>query len=91
MKLAKHLETEGVQAAETGDVHKALDLFNQAINVLPSRASGYNNRAQALRLKGDVQGTCFNYLCSTSSYMYFFLYIKEPFINPTPCQYNLYT
>jgi len=33
-----------------------LELFSQAIQVAPDRASGYNNRAQALRLKGDVEG-----------------------------------
>ncbi|KAK3104779.1 hypothetical protein FSP39_009949 [Pinctada imbricata] len=53
---AKQLELQGVQAAESGDIQQALDIFSQAIQVLPSRASGYNNRAQALRLKGDVQG-----------------------------------
>jgi tetratricopeptide (TPR) repeat protein len=56
MKQVKHLETDGVRAAESGDIQKALDLFSNAINLIPTRASGYNNRAQALRLKGDVKG-----------------------------------
>ncbi|CAG2187157.1 Tetratricopeptide repeat protein 36 homolog,Tetratricopeptide repeat protein 36 [Mytilus edulis] len=56
IKQVKILEADGVKAAETGDLHKSLDLFSKAINVLPRRASGYNNRAQALRLKGDVEG-----------------------------------
>ncbi|KAJ8320004.1 hypothetical protein KUTeg_001591 [Tegillarca granosa] len=56
VKQVKHLELEGVQAAESGDMQTALEQFNKAIQILPSRASGYNNRAQALRLKGDVKG-----------------------------------
>ena len=41
----------------------ALEFFNQAIQVAPERASGYNNRAQALRLKGDVQGNRIKNTC----------------------------
>lgn len=48
----------GVSAAETGDLQTALQLFSQAIQILPQRASAYNNRAQALRLKGDTAGMC---------------------------------
>lgn len=48
----------GVSAAETGDLQTALQLFSQAIQILPQRASAYNNRAQALRLKGDRAGMC---------------------------------
>lgn len=40
----------GVRAAESGDMEQALVLFTEAIDLLPERASGYNNRAQALRL-----------------------------------------
>lgn len=54
--VSKQLEVQGVQAAESGDVEAALNLFSQAIGNTPQRASGYNNRAQALRLKGDVLG-----------------------------------
>lgn len=56
MKFSKQLEVQGVQAAETGDLEAALTFFSQAIGRTPQRASGYNNRAQALRLKGDVLG-----------------------------------
>lgn len=43
-------------AAEAGDLSTALERFGQAINLLPERASAYNNRAQARRLQGDVAG-----------------------------------
>ena len=52
---SKRLEKEGVHAAESGDIMAALEFFNRAVQVAPTRASGYNNRAQALRLKGDIQ------------------------------------
>ncbi|XP_041377773.1 tetratricopeptide repeat protein 36-like [Gigantopelta aegis] len=55
-KHAKAIEIHGVTAAESGDIQAALDLFNEAISVAPDWASAYNNRAQALRLKGDVHG-----------------------------------
>jgi len=45
-----------VKLAETGDLPGALDLFSKAIEVAPSRASGYNNRAQTLRLMGKIDG-----------------------------------
>uniref|UniRef100_A0A8D0EAF4 Tetratricopeptide repeat protein 36 n=1 Tax=Salvator merianae TaxID=96440 RepID=A0A8D0EAF4_SALMN len=50
------MELEGVRAAEEGELDKALEKFSQAIQLLPERAAAYNNRAQALRLKGDVKG-----------------------------------
>ncbi|KAG8434578.1 hypothetical protein GDO86_012812 [Hymenochirus boettgeri] len=50
------LERNGVEAAECGDVKTAILRFNEAIVLLPGRASAYNNRAQALRLQGDVTG-----------------------------------
>nr|XP_033773175.1 tetratricopeptide repeat protein 36 [Geotrypetes seraphini] len=53
---AKELERQGVLAAESGDVTTAIEKFSQAIQTLPERASGYNNRAQALRLQGDTAG-----------------------------------
>ncbi|XP_001516245.1 tetratricopeptide repeat protein 36 [Ornithorhynchus anatinus] len=52
----KELEMQGVRAAEAGDVSTALDRFGQAIALLPQRASAYNNRAQARRLRADVTG-----------------------------------
>uniref|UniRef100_A0A8C8S170 Tetratricopeptide repeat protein 36 n=1 Tax=Pelusios castaneus TaxID=367368 RepID=A0A8C8S170_9SAUR len=56
VEQVKDLELQGVLAAESGDVNTALERFSEAIQLLPERASGYNNRAQALRLKGDVTG-----------------------------------
>ena len=53
---AKSLEVEGVRAAESGDLDTAIGLFTRAINIAPKWASGYNNRAQAYRLKGDTAG-----------------------------------
>ncbi|NWY89550.1 TTC36 protein, partial [Loxia curvirostra] len=52
----RELELQGVSAAESGDISTALQRFSEAIRLLPERASGYNNRAQALRLRGDVAG-----------------------------------
>ncbi|KAK8774998.1 tetratricopeptide repeat protein 36 homolog [Amblyomma americanum] len=51
----KELEVEGVQAAEKGDIDRAIDIFTEVIRLAPNRASGYNNRAQALRIKGQVE------------------------------------
>ena len=56
---AKEEEVKGVRAAEGGDIITALDHFNRAVALQPNRASCYNNRAQALRLKGDVAGWLF--------------------------------
>lgn len=56
LEQVRDLELQGVSAAESGDVSTALERFSQAIRLLPERASGYNNRAQALRLRGDVAG-----------------------------------
>lgn len=56
LEEASRLELQGVAAAEAGDLDKALQSFGRAIELLPERASAYNNRAQALRLKGDVAG-----------------------------------
>ncbi|XP_022090386.1 tetratricopeptide repeat protein 36-like [Acanthaster planci] len=53
---AKELELQGVHSAEAGDIDSAISFFNKAVQVAPERASCYNNRAQALRLKGDVIG-----------------------------------
>ena len=56
MEEAKRLEIEGVNAANGSDLGFAIEYFNRAIEIAPNRASGYNNRAQALRLKGDING-----------------------------------
>lgn len=58
LKEVKELEMGGVSAAEAGDLQAALQLFTQAIQILPQRASAYNNRAQALRLQENTAGTC---------------------------------
>ncbi|XP_070808346.1 tetratricopeptide repeat protein 36 [Pituophis catenifer annectens] len=54
LRQATHLEAQGITAAEGGELALALEKLNQAIQLLPARASAFNNRAQALRLKGDV-------------------------------------
>lgn len=56
LEQVKELEMGGVSAAEAGDLQTALQLFSQAVQILPERASAYNNRAQALRLLGDTAG-----------------------------------
>lgn len=56
VKEAKRLELEGVKAAESGNLDRALELLNQAVTLAPEHASSYNNRAQALRLQGDTAG-----------------------------------
>ncbi|KAM9481239.1 tetratricopeptide repeat protein 36 [Clarias gariepinus] len=54
LKQVKNLELLGVSAAESGDLKTALSHLNQAIQILPMRASAYNNRAQVKRLQGDT-------------------------------------
>ncbi|XP_037335398.2 tetratricopeptide repeat protein 36 [Pungitius pungitius] len=54
LRQVKELEMRGVSAAEAGDLQAALQLFSQAIQILPLRASAFNNRAQALRLQGNT-------------------------------------
>ncbi|KAM9442141.1 tetratricopeptide repeat protein 36 [Salvelinus alpinus] len=56
LQQVKDLEMEGVTAAEAGDLPTALERFSQAIDTLPQRASGYNNRAQTRRLQEDTEG-----------------------------------
>ncbi|XP_078055174.1 tetratricopeptide repeat protein 36 [Mustelus asterias] len=56
VKQAKDLELQGISRAESGNVDAAVEIFTQAIAIIPERASGYNNRAQTLRLKGDTTG-----------------------------------
>ncbi|XDV29547.1 hypothetical protein PO909_032659 [Leuciscus waleckii] len=56
VKQVKDLELQGVSAAESGDLLASLQHFNQAITILPQRASAYNNRAQTRRLQGDTKG-----------------------------------
>ncbi|GCB71719.1 hypothetical protein scyTo_0001679 [Scyliorhinus torazame] len=56
VKQAKDLELNGISLTESGNVDAAVEIFSQAIAIIPERASGYNNRAQTLRLKGDTTG-----------------------------------
>ncbi|KAM4627304.1 tetratricopeptide repeat protein 36 [Polymixia lowei] len=56
LEQVKALEMRGISAAEAGDLQTALQRFSQAIQILPQRASAYNNRAQARRLEGDTAG-----------------------------------
>ncbi|NXJ09441.1 TTC36 protein, partial [Odontophorus gujanensis] len=56
LERVRDLELRGVSAAESGDASAAVQRFSEAIRLLPERASAYNNRAQALRLEGDVEG-----------------------------------
>lgn len=62
LKQVKELEMHGVSAAEAGDLEAALQLFSQAIQLLPGRASAYNNRAQTLRLQGNTAGTLLTFI-----------------------------
>ena len=52
LTMVKKLENEAVLAAENGDYEKSLSIFDNAINIAPTHASSYNNRAQLYRLQG---------------------------------------
>ncbi|XP_026468694.1 tetratricopeptide repeat protein 36 [Ctenocephalides felis] len=52
---ARALEAEAVRLAEAGDLAAALTVVDRAIDLLPGRPSGYNNRAQVHRLAGRDQ------------------------------------
>ncbi len=45
-------EAEGARCAEEGRLEDALRIFTEVVAAGPQRASGYNNRAQALQLLG---------------------------------------
>ena len=51
---AKELEAMGVDRAEQGNLDGALECFNEACEICPSRSSCFNNRAQLWRLKGNI-------------------------------------
>ena len=55
LENVKRLEVEAVRAAENGDYEESLKIFNNAINIAPSHASTFNNRAQLYRLQGDLE------------------------------------
>lgn len=52
VQQSKALEVHAIKLAEEGKLAEALQVFEQALSVAPTRASVYNNRAQALRLVG---------------------------------------
>lgn len=56
VQQSKALEVRAIKLAEEGKLLEALQNFEQALNVAPTRASVYNNRAQALRLVGRDEG-----------------------------------
>ncbi|XP_040181429.1 tetratricopeptide repeat protein 36 [Rana temporaria] len=60
LEEVRNLELLGVQAAESGDLITAVQKFSKAVELLPDRASAYNNRAQVLRLQGDITGALGN-------------------------------
>ena len=39
-----------MKAAENGKIEEAVEIFSKAIQIAPSRPSGFNNRAQAFRM-----------------------------------------
>ncbi|KAG8180919.1 hypothetical protein JTE90_020146 [Oedothorax gibbosus] len=51
---SKELESNAVKLAEAGRVEEAITILNESIQISPERPSGYNNRAQAYRLKGNI-------------------------------------
>uniref|UniRef100_A0A1I8GES6 TPR_REGION domain-containing protein n=2 Tax=Macrostomum lignano TaxID=282301 RepID=A0A1I8GES6_9PLAT len=53
---SKKLEVEAIHAIERGDLSGGLDSLNRCVSLTPHRASCYNNRAQALQLRGDRRG-----------------------------------
>lgn len=57
---AKRLELEGITFAEREEYARAIELFSASIKISPHRASGYNNRAQTLRLMGRIEGELIN-------------------------------
>eukprot|EP00049_Salpingoeca_infusionum_P018879 m.359148 g.359148 ORF g.359148 m.359148 type:complete len:208 (-) comp18450_c0_seq1:250-873(-) len=44
------LEGQAIVFAEQGETEKALELFSQAVDLAPTRAAGYNNRAQLYQM-----------------------------------------
>ncbi|XP_078491863.1 tetratricopeptide repeat protein 36-like [Ciona intestinalis] len=56
LSFVKKLEANGVKLAEEKKFIEAMKLFDEAIEKLPLRASGFNNRAQVKRLMGNIEG-----------------------------------
>lgn len=77
LKQVKNLELQGVSAAESGDLKIALTHFNQAIQILPLRASAYNNRAQVKRLQGDTDSRLLYFSWIVKPYFFFIDFINR--------------
>ncbi|CAK8682292.1 tetratricopeptide repeat protein 36-like [Clavelina lepadiformis] len=56
VEKVKELEREGVKLAENKKIVESLSCFDEAIQILPERASAYNNRAQTKRFNNDIDG-----------------------------------
>lgn len=52
---AEKLDNQGVKALNNGDNEKALELFNQALEINPECWSAYNNRSVVYRTTGDFE------------------------------------
>ena len=69
VKRAKSLEVEAVNAAESGDLTRALSLLTEAITTAPHYPSSYNNRAQVwvlkqLRIRMESLPDCLSVNCT---------------------------
>lgn len=53
-RRALQLETEAIGLAEQKEYQQSIGLFSEAIQLHPSRANTYNNRAQVYRLHGGL-------------------------------------
>ncbi|KAG0351725.1 Tetratricopeptide repeat protein 36, partial [Gamsiella multidivaricata] len=53
LKKVKALETEAVLLADKDDIDGAIKKFTELIEMCPTYASGYNNRAQAYRIQNN--------------------------------------
>ncbi|KAF9999231.1 Tetratricopeptide repeat protein 36 [Entomortierella chlamydospora] len=56
LKKLQALEAEGVLLAEKDNVDGAIAKFTEAIELCPTYASSYNNRAQAYRIQDNITG-----------------------------------
>ncbi|CAJ0957440.1 unnamed protein product, partial [Mesorhabditis belari] len=52
---SRQLEKEAIALAEGGNIAKALEKFDEAIQVCPVNPSAFNNRAQAHRLNSETE------------------------------------
>ena len=56
------MEITAIQYAEAGDFEKAITTLDEAILLVPERASLYNNRAQVNQLRGHFDGRLMSYI-----------------------------